>query len=93
MPDVFNKAKRSQVMAAIHSTGNKDTELKLISIFRARGITGWRRSQRITGKPDFVFLKNDWQSLLMVAFGTGASGIAECRKATGGIGKTRFHET
>jgi DNA mismatch endonuclease, patch repair protein len=55
MPDVFTKAKRSEVMAAIRSTGNKATELKIISIFRARGITGWRRNQKLPGKPDFVF--------------------------------------
>jgi len=55
MADVFNKAKRSEVMAAIKSAGNKDTELKLIAIFRANGITGWRRNQKLPGKPDFVF--------------------------------------
>ena len=55
MADVFSKRKRSQVMAAIRSKGNKDTELKLISIFRANGISGWRRNQKILGKPDFVF--------------------------------------
>jgi len=37
-------------MAAIKSKGNKDTELKLISIFRANKISGWRRNQRIFGK-------------------------------------------
>lgn len=55
MADVFNKRKRSQVMAAIRSKGNKTTELKLISIFRARGITGWRRNWKLAGNPDFVF--------------------------------------
>ena len=55
MTDVFSKKNRSQVMAAIKSKGNKDTELKLISILRADGITGWRRSQKLPGKPDFVF--------------------------------------
>jgi DNA mismatch endonuclease (patch repair protein) len=55
--DVFTKKKRSQVMAAIRSRGNKDTELKLASILRAAGITGWRRHQRILGRPDFVFRK------------------------------------
>ena len=55
MTDVFSKKKRSQVMAAIRSKGNKDTELKLISILRANGISGWRRNQKIIGKPDFVF--------------------------------------
>ena len=55
MPDVFTKAKRSQVMAAIRSRGNKDTELKLASILRAARITGWRRHQPLPGQPDFVF--------------------------------------
>ena len=53
--DVFSKEKRSQVMAAIRSTGNRDTELKLASIFRAYGIKGWRRHQTLPGKPDFIF--------------------------------------
>ncbi len=55
MPDVFTKKKRSQVMAAIRSRGNKDTELKLAAILRAVGITGWRRHQPLPGKPDFIF--------------------------------------
>ena len=53
--DVFTKKKRSQVMAAIRSRGNKDTELKLATILRAAHITGWRRHQPIPGRPDFVF--------------------------------------
>jgi len=53
--DVFSKAKRSQVMAAIRSRGNKATELKLASILRQAGITGWRRHQRLPGRPDFAF--------------------------------------
>lgn len=55
MADVFTKKKRSQVMAAIRSTGNRDTELKLVAIFRAHRITGWRRYQTLAGKPDFLF--------------------------------------
>lgn len=55
MPDVFTSAKRSVVMAFIRSTGNKDTELRMIMLFRAHGITGWRRKARLFGKPDFVF--------------------------------------
>ena len=43
MPDVFSKAKRSEVMSRIRSTGNKDTEQKLAGLMRAAGITGWRR--------------------------------------------------
>jgi DNA mismatch endonuclease (patch repair protein) len=53
--DVLTKKKRSQVMAAIRSRGNKSTELKLASILRAAGITGWRRHQPIPGRPDFIF--------------------------------------
>jgi len=47
MSDVFTKAKRSEVMRAIHSRGNKDTELRLAAIFRAHKITGWRRQMRL----------------------------------------------
>lgn len=57
MVDVFSKRKRSQVMAAIRSKGNKDTELKLASILRAHGIKGWRRHRPLPGKPDFIFPK------------------------------------
>ncbi|MGD0058781.1 MAG: very short patch repair endonuclease [Verrucomicrobiia bacterium] len=55
MPDIFTKRKRSDVMAAIRSSGNKHTELKLMSIMRANGITGWRRNQALPGRPDFIF--------------------------------------
>ncbi|MDO8541903.1 MAG: very short patch repair endonuclease [Opitutaceae bacterium] len=41
----------------IRGSGNKDTELRLIGIFRTHGIRGWRRRHRIAGKPDFVFLR------------------------------------
>jgi len=55
MPDVFTKAKRSEVMSRIRSRGNKDTELALIKLFREHGVTGWRRNQKVFGKPDFLF--------------------------------------
>ena len=55
--DVFTKTKRSAVMARIRGTGNKDTELRLIALMRAHGITGWRRHRPLFGKPDFVFPK------------------------------------
>jgi DNA mismatch endonuclease, patch repair protein len=57
MADVFSKRKRSEVMAAIRSKGNKDTELKLASILRTHGIKGWRRHLPLPGNPDFVFPK------------------------------------
>ena len=47
MPDVLTKAKRSQVMSRIRGHGNRATELALIRIFRAHGITGWRRQLQI----------------------------------------------
>ena len=55
MPDVFTKAKRSDVMSRIRGSGNKDTELALIKLFRQHRITGWRRHQKVFGKPDFSF--------------------------------------
>jgi DNA mismatch endonuclease (patch repair protein) len=57
MTDTFNKAKRSQIMAAVRSRGNKATEMKLVKIFRDLRITGWRRNRRLFGNPDFVFPK------------------------------------
>ena len=57
MPDVFTKAKRSEVMSRIRGHGNKDTELALIQVFRRHRITGWRRHRPIFGKPDFAFPK------------------------------------
>ena len=47
MPDIFTKAKRSEVMSRIRSRGNKATELALVRVFRAHGITGWRRQVQI----------------------------------------------
>ena len=57
MADVFSKSKRSEVMRAVKSRGNKSTELKLIEIFKNRKIIGWRRNYKLLGKPDFVFPK------------------------------------
>ena len=47
MPDVFTKAKRSDVMSRIRSRGNKNTELALVRVFRAHDITGWRRHLKL----------------------------------------------
>ena len=67
MPDIFTKAKRSDVMSRIRSRGNQATELALMRVFRAEGITGWRRhfeirkaesgKQKFKVRPDFVFPK------------------------------------
>ena len=42
-------------MAAIRGSGNVATELRMMALLRAHGITGWRRNTRFFGKPDFVF--------------------------------------
>ena len=63
MADVFTKEKRSAVMARIRSHGNRATELRLIALLRAHGITGWRRQVKIRNpkseirsiSADFVF--------------------------------------
>ncbi len=47
MPDVFTKAKRSEVMSRIRCRGNKATELALAELLRAHKISGWRRHVRV----------------------------------------------
>jgi len=47
MPDVFTKSKRSEVMSRIRSAGNKATEVALAKVFRANGITGWRKGRKV----------------------------------------------
>jgi DNA mismatch endonuclease, patch repair protein len=53
--DVVDRETRSRVMAAVRSTGNRSTELALIKVLRAYGVTGWRRKSPLLGKPDFVW--------------------------------------
>jgi DNA mismatch endonuclease (patch repair protein) len=56
--DIFAPEKRSEVMAAIRSKGNKTTEIALARAFRAMSVKGWRRHVSVAGfKPDFVFPK------------------------------------
>ena len=76
MSDIFSKRKRSQVMAAIRSKGNKDTELKLVSILRSHGIKGWRRHRPLPGNPDFIFPK---QRLAVFVDGCFWHGCRFCR--------------
>lgn len=42
-------------MASIRSYGNRTTERRLVALFRAAGVTGWRRHCALPGKPDFAF--------------------------------------
>ena len=55
--DVFDKAKRSDIMRKVKSKNNKSTEQKLIRFFNDNKITGWRRNYPVKGRPDFVFVK------------------------------------
>jgi DNA mismatch endonuclease (patch repair protein) len=57
LPDVFDTAARSAVMSKACSKGNKSTEMRLIEVFAAQEIKGWRRNYRVKGRPDSVFLK------------------------------------
>jgi len=42
-------------MSRIRGRGNESTEMALVRLFRAHGITGWRRHRPVFGRPDFVF--------------------------------------
>ena len=53
MPDIFTKAKRSDVMSRIRSR-SKETELALLHVFRAERSTGWRRHIVIHGRAVLV---------------------------------------
>lgn len=57
MADVFDKAKRSQIMSRVRSRGNTSTEKKLITLLREEAIIGWRRHLPLPGTPDFAFPK------------------------------------
>jgi DNA mismatch endonuclease (patch repair protein) len=55
MADTFTKEQRSNIMRNVKGSRNKSTELKLIKYFKENKITGWRRSFKLFGRPDFVF--------------------------------------
>jgi len=43
MNDFLTPAQRSALMAKVKGHSNASTELKLVAVFRALGVTGWRR--------------------------------------------------
>jgi DNA mismatch endonuclease (patch repair protein) len=55
--DTLTQRERSKLMAKIRSRGNKNTEVALAKLFRRNKIIGWRRNQKVFGKPDFIFQK------------------------------------
>ena len=62
-------------MALIRSRGNKVTELRLIAIFRAASIRGWRRHLPLPGRPDFAFRA---ERLVIFVDGCFWHGCARC---------------
>jgi DNA mismatch endonuclease, patch repair protein len=57
MADVFTRQKRSEIMSRVKGRGNLATELALVSLLRAQGLSGWRRHAALFGNPDFIFPK------------------------------------
>lgn len=57
MSDIFDKEERSRIMRSVKSKNAKSTELAMIALFKANNITGWRRTYKVKGHPDFVFLE------------------------------------
>jgi DNA mismatch endonuclease (patch repair protein) len=53
--DIWDSAKRSEVMRLVRSKGNRSTELALAAILRKGRVTGWRRHLPLPGRPDFFF--------------------------------------
>jgi DNA mismatch endonuclease (patch repair protein) len=51
----FGGLRRGQLMSRVRSTGNQNTEVRLATLLREVGLTGWRRHQHLPGKPDFVW--------------------------------------
>ena len=51
-------------MSRIRGRGNKATELALAKHLRRHRITGWRRNQKVFGKPDFIF-KRVWLAIFV----------------------------
>lgn len=57
MTDWLTREQRSRNMASIRSKGNKTTEECFVKLLRANRIFGWRRHQKLPGRPDFIFKK------------------------------------
>jgi DNA mismatch endonuclease Vsr len=82
--DTVSRKKRSQIMSAVRSTGNKATEAVFITILRKGGISGWRRQFRLRGKPDFVFPKQRTAIFVDGCFWHGCT--KHCRMPKGNSG-------
>lgn len=78
MVDRWAPEKRSEVMSRIRSTGNKNTELRLIQLFRLNGLSGWRRHQDLFGRPDFTFRR---ERVVVFVDGCFWHGCPKCYRA------------
>jgi DNA mismatch endonuclease (patch repair protein) len=79
--DTVSKEKRSEIMRAVRSRGNRVTELVLVRMLRHHQINGWRRHAALAGNPDFVFRK---QKLVVFVDGCFWHGCAKhCRMPKG----------
>jgi hypothetical protein len=78
--DDLSRRKRSQVMAAIRSKGDKNTELKSGSILRARGITSRHRYRLSPENQILIFPRSIRPCLQTSVSGTGADRPAETSK-------------
>lgn len=78
MADVFSKQKRSQIMSANRSSGNKSTEWRLRARLVRAGLSGWRvNAHDIAGSPDFVF---DRERVAVFVDGCFWHGCKKCHK-------------
>jgi len=62
----FGGLRRGNLMSLVRSTGNRTTEERLASLLREAGLVGWRRHQKLPGKPDFV-----WRAAKVAVFVDG----------------------
>lgn len=76
--DKYDAKTRSMMMAAVRSRGNMSTELRMVKLLRAGGLSGWRRHLRIPGTPDFC-----WPAARVALFVDGCfwHGCPRCRRA------------
>src|ERR1700720_2247822 len=88
--DVFSKAKRSQVMAAIRYRGNRSTERIFGAMLRRFRISGWKlHCSHIPGRPDFYFPERKTVFLSMDASGMAAQNVFKHPRKTHPTGRRR----
>ena len=90
MADRISKDQRSKNMSAVKGSGNKSTELLFAKLLRAKKIKGWRRNQKIYGKPDFVFPKKKIVIFIDGCFWHGCKNIVRFLKQIKNFGKIKL---